>query len=293
MKAVILAGGRGTRITEETTLKPKPMITIGEMPILWHIMKIYSHYGIHDFVICLGYKAEMIKQFFIQYELQMSDLTVDMVKSKVEFHRKFHEPWRVTLVNTGLETMTGGRLRRVREYLGNETFCFTYGDGLSNVNINHLLDFHRTQRKLATMTVCRHTSRFGMLKLDGERVTQFIEKPEEEGSWMNSGFYVMEPEVIDSIPGDDTVLEKGPIERLVLDGQLAAYKHLGFFRGMDSMRDKIELETLWQEQKAPWKVWRENDYENMRLSDYRGRDYWDLGGPGTEKKVSGIDDHAA
>lgn len=274
MKAVILAGGRGTRICEETTLKPKPMIQIGEMPILWHIMKIYSHYGIHDFVICLGYKGEIIKQFFTQYELQMSDMTVDMVHGKIEFHKKLHEPWRVTLVNTGLDTSTGSRLKSVQEYVKGETFCFTYGDGLSNVNIHELLEFHRRQGKLATMTVCRHTSRFGMLKLEGDQVQQFVEKPVEEGSWMNSGFYVMESDFINYIPNEDTVLEKGPLENLVRDGQLAAFKHNGFFRGMDSMRDRIELETLWNEQKAPWKVWKD-DLENMRLSHW-GRDHWDL-----------------
>jgi glucose-1-phosphate cytidylyltransferase len=292
MKAVILAGGRGTRISEETTSKPKPLITIGEMPILWHIMKIYSHYGIHDFVICLGYKGDLIKQFFTQYELQMSDFTVDMVKGKIEFHKKAHEPWRVTLVNTGLDTATGGRLKRVREYVEGETFCFTYGDGLSNVNINSLLEFHRRQGKLATMTVCRHTSRFGLVKLAGDQVQQFVEKPVEEGSWMNSGFYVMESDFIDYIQGDETVLEKEPVVKLVEDGQLAAFKHAGFFRGMDSMRDRIELENLWSSDQAPWRVWKD-DYENMRLSNYRGRGHWNLDRPRTEKESTGVKDRGA
>ncbi len=292
MKVVILAGGRGTRISEETVLKPKPMITIGEMPILWHIMKIYSRYGFHDFVICLGYKSEIIKQFFTQYEIQMSDVTVDMMQGKVEFRKKFHEPWRITLVNTGLDTATGGRLKRVREYVEGETFCFTYGDGLSNVNIHDLLTFHREQGKLVTMTVCRHTSRFGMLKLNGDQVEQFVEKPVEEGSWMNSGYYVMESEFIDMISDDSTILEKEPIERLVQNGQLAAFRHHGFFRGMDSMRDRTELENLWNSQQAPWKVW-SDDYENMRLSDYWGRSHWDFDRLRAEKKVPGIRDFAS
>jgi glucose-1-phosphate cytidylyltransferase len=292
MKAVILAGGRGTRISEETVLKPKPMVTIGEMPILWHIMKIYSHYGINDFVLCLGYKAEIIKEFFAQYELQMSDFTIDMVSGKIEIHKKMHEPWRVTLVNTGLDTFTGGRLKRIREYVEGETFCLTYGDGLSNVNIHQLIEFHRKQAKLVTMTASRHTSRFGMLKLENDRVQQFIEKPVEEGSWMNSGFYVMESDFLDYISGDETVLEKGPIEKLVLDGQLAAFRHVGFFRGMDSMRDRVELEEMWNAKRAPWKVWKDEN-ENMRLSSHWGRDHWNLDSLGTEKKIPGIEDRAS
>lgn len=256
MKAVILAGGKGTRISEETISKPKPMVTIGGMPILWHIMKIYSAHGINDFVICLGYKGHVIKEFFASYALRMSNVTFDFVENAMEVHNHVREPWKVTLVETGLETMTGGRLRRIKDYLENDSFCMTYGDGLSDVDITKVIAQHRSQGKLATMTVCKHTSRFGLLQLnDDGLVNKFVEKPVEEGNWMNSGFYVMEPEFINYIDGDDTVLEREPIERAVRESQLTAYRHMGFFRGMDSLRDQMELEELWQKGKAPWKKW--------------------------------------
>ncbi len=255
MKVVILAGGRGTRICEETVSKPKPMVTIGDMPILWHLMKIYSHYGLHDFIICLGHKGEIIKRFFEEYELRMSDVTFDMREGKMKIHRRNQEPWCVTLIDTGLDTGTGGRLKRVREYVKSEPFFFTYGDGLSDVNIDQLLRYHRKQGKLVTMTVSRHTSRFGVLKLTGDNVDEFVEKPVVDGSWMNSGFFVMQPEFLNFIEGDHTILEKNPIKKLVQQKQLAAFRHSGFFRGMDSMRDKNELEALWEAKLAPWKKW--------------------------------------
>jgi len=256
MKAVILAGGKGTRISEETVSKPKPMISIGSMPIIWHIMKTYSYYGVNDFILCLGYKGPVIKEFFSNYALRMSNVTFDFVENKIEVHNHIREPWRVTLVDTGLETMTGGRLKRAADYLDNETFCLTYGDGLSDVNVSKVVEFHRSQSKLATMTVCKHISRFGILQLDEKSlVERFVEKPIEEGSWMNSGFYVMEPEFIQYIDGDSTVLEREPMDRAINDRQLSAYKHLGFFRGMDSLRDQMELEQLWETGKAPWKKW--------------------------------------
>ncbi len=276
MKAVILAGGRGTRICEETVLKPKPMVRIGEMPILWHIMKIYSSFGINDFIICLGYKGEVIKEFFANYELWMSDVTFDMAAGQMTVHKKAHEPWRVTLIDTGLDTATGGRLKRIREYIQGGTFCFTYGDGLSDVDVSDVIRYHRRQGRLATMTVCRHISRFGILNIgeDGN-VKRFSEKPAENGSWMNSGFFVAEPDFLDYIEDDETVLERGPLEKVIQDGQLAAYQHEGFFRGMDSMRDRQELEKLWHANAAPWKKWNDADRETYsefwrdRLADYQ------------------------
>jgi glucose-1-phosphate cytidylyltransferase len=256
MKAVILAGGRGTRISEESHSKPKPMITIGEMPILWHIMKIYSAHGIHDFVICLGYKSEIIKQFFAEYALRMSDVTFDLALDRITVHRHVKEPWRVTLVNTGLDTMTGGRLKRIREHVSDGTFCMTYGDGLSDVDVSQVVAFHKQHGRMATMTVSKHVSRFGILTVRPDSlVDQFVEKPTHEGSWMNSGFYVMEPKCLDLIEGDETVLEKEPIETLVRTRQLAAFRHMGFFMGMDSLRDRHELEALWASGQAPWKKW--------------------------------------
>jgi len=255
MKAVILAGGKGTRLSEETSLKPKPMVEIGAMPILWHIMKIYSAHGVNDFLICCGYKEHLVKEYFSNYFLHRSDVTFDMTTNKMEVHRQEAEPWRVTLVYTGLETMTGGRLKRVKTYIGQESFCFTYGDGLSNVNITQLIQYHKSQRKLATVTVSRHQSRFGVVHQDAGLITQFAEKPIAESSWMNSGFFVMEPKVLDYIEGDTTVLEREPIQKLVQEGQLAAFQHEGFFQGMDSLRDKTILEELWSTGKAPWNVW--------------------------------------
>ncbi|MFZ5802840.1 MAG: glucose-1-phosphate cytidylyltransferase [Candidatus Omnitrophota bacterium] len=256
MKAVILAGGRGTRISEETLLKPKPLIEVGGMPILWHIMKIYSAFGIYEFVICCGYKSYMIKEFFSNYFLRMTDVTFDMKFNNLEVHQQHAEPWRVTVVDTGEDTMTGGRLKRAREYIGSETFCFTYGDGVSDLNIQKLLEFHRQQKTIATMTATQHYSRFGVVNVNGSSlVSKFIEKPRHEGSWLNSGFFVMEPRIFDYIEGDHVIFEKEPIAKLVADKQLAAYRHEGFFQGMDSLRDRELLEGLWREGKAPWKVW--------------------------------------
>lgn len=257
MKAVILAGGKGTRLSEETILKPKPMVEIGYMPVVWHIMKIYSAYGIKEFIICCGYKAHLIKEYFSNYFLYQSDVTFDMSNNSMEIHKQHAEPWKVTLIDTGLETMTGGRLKRVREYIQNEAFCFTYGDGLSDVNVSRLIDFHKQQKKIATVTASRHQSRFGVIHEANGIVTKFIEKPIAETSWMNSGFFVMEPKIFDYIENDDTVLEREPLHRLVEDRQLAAFHHEGFFQGMDSMRDKTVLEEMWNSGKAPWHVWRE------------------------------------
>ena len=255
MKAVILAGGLGSRISEETHLKPKPMIEIGGKPVLWHIMKGYSAHGINDFVICCGYKGYVIKEYFANYFLHMSDVTFDMQNNKMEVHQQSAEPWRVTLVDTGEKTMTGGRLKRVRSYLGNEDFCFTYGDGVSNVNITELITFHRKQKKLATLTGIQPPGRFGVLNLKGESVASFEEKPHGEGAWINGGFFVLSPKVIDLIAGDATVWEREPMERLAHDGQLSAYLHSGFWHAMDTLRDRNHLEELWQSGKAPWKVW--------------------------------------
>lgn len=255
MKAVILAGGLGSRISEETHLKPKPMIEIGGKPVLWHIMKGYSAHGINDFVICCGYKGYVIKEYFANYFLHMSDVTFDMQNNKMEVHQQSAEPWRVTLVDTGEKTMTGGRLRRVCDYLGDEDFCFTYGDGVSNVNITELITFHRKQKKLATLTGIQPPGRFGVLNLKGESVASFEEKPHGEGAWINGGFFVLSPKVIDMIAGDATVWEREPMERLAHDGQLSAYLHSGFWHAMDTLRDRNHLEELWQSGKAPWKVW--------------------------------------
>lgn len=256
MKAVILAGGKGTRLSEETILKPKPMVEIGPMPILWHIMKYYSAFDINEFIICCGYKAHLIKEYFANYFLHCSDVTFDMSNNKMEVHQKYAEPWKVTLVDTGLDTMTGGRLKRVKNYIGTEAFCFTYGDGLCDVNISQLIAFHHAQKKIATVTVSRHQSRFGVIHEDGAGlVTKFAEKPVAETSWMNSGFFVMEPEMLDYIEGDSIILEKEPIQKLVQEEQLAAFNHEGFFQGMDSLRDKAVLEELWNSGKAPWRVW--------------------------------------
>ena len=255
MKAVILAGGLGSRISEETHLKPKPMIEIGGKPVLWHIMKGYSAHGINDFVICCGYKGYVIKEYFANYFLHMSDVTFDMQNNKMEVHQQSAEPWRVTLVDTGEKTMTGGRLRRVCDYLGDEDFCFTYGDGVSNVDITELITFHRKQKKLATLTGIQPPGRFGVLNLKGESVASFEEKPHGEGAWINGGFFVLSPKVIDMIAGDATVWEREPMESLAHDGQLSAYLHSGFWHAMDTLRDRNHLEELWQSGKAPWKVW--------------------------------------
>lgn len=256
MKAVILAGGLGTRISEETTLKPKPMVTIGGMPILWHIMKGYSNHGINEFIICCGYKGYMIKEYFSNYFLHSSDVTFDMQANKMEVHSRHAEPWRVTLVDTGQDTLTGGRLKRVQDYVKDEeAFCFTYGDGVSNVNITESIAFHKAHGKLATLTATQPPGRFGVLHLEGDRIDAFMEKPQGDGAWINGGFFVLSPKVIDYIEGDATTWEKGPMEGLARDGQLHAWFHHDFWQPMDTLRDRVFLEELWQSGKAPWKVW--------------------------------------
>lgn len=255
MKAVILAGGLGSRISEETHLKPKPMIEIGGKPLLWHLMKIYSAHGINEFIICLGYRGYVIKEYFNNYFLHMSDVTFDMVKNSTEIHQNSAEPWRVTLVETGDNSMTGGRLKRVRHYLGEEDFCFTYGDGLADVNITDLVKFHREQKVLATVTAVQPPGRYGALSLDGNLVRGFLEKPQGDGGWINGGFFVLSPKVIDYIQGDETHWEVAPMERLAREGALSAYSHNGFWQAMDTLRDKNQLEELWGSGAAPWKIW--------------------------------------
>jgi glucose-1-phosphate cytidylyltransferase len=257
MKAVILAGGYGTRLSEETGVKPKPMVEIGERPILWHIMKIYSAHGINDFIICLGYKGHIIKSFFANYSLQMSDVTFDLKNNRMDVHQNNTEPWRITLVDTGENSMTGGRIKRIRKYIDDETFCLTYGDGVSNVNIQALVKFHKETKSLLTLTAIQPPGRFGAFKLDQNQsfVETFREKPEGDGAWINGGFFVAEPEAIDYIDDDATVWEKEPMERMAQQGKLSAYRHKGFWHPMDSLRDKIVLENLWNSQKAPWKIW--------------------------------------
>lgn len=256
MKAVLLAGGLGTRLSEETTVRPKPMIEIGGKPVLWHILKIYSHHGINDFVICLGYKGYMVKEYFANYFLHTSDVTFDIKNNAMKVHHRHAEPWRVTLVDTGDETQTGGRLKRAAEFLGDETFCFTYGDGLSNVDITAQIGFHRERGTLATICAVQPPGRFGALDIDGNRILRFAEKPQGDGSWINGGFFVLEPGVIPYIEGDQTTWEREPLEALARDGQLSAYRHDGFWQPMDTLRDKIKLEDLWQCGAAPWKIWK-------------------------------------
>lgn len=256
MKAVILAGGLGTRISEETSLRPKPMVEIGGKPILWHIMKIYSHYGINDFVICCGYKGYVIKEYFANYFLHMSDVTFDMVNNQMEVHERYAEPWKVTLVDTGVDTMTGGRLKRVAPYLqGEQAFCFTYGDGVSDVNIAELIAFHTSQQVKATLTATLPPGRFGALDMKGSKVRSFKEKPKGDGAMINGGFFVLSPEVLTLIEDDNTIWEKEPLETLASRDQLAAFSHDGFWQPMDTLRDKTYLEELWASGKAPWKVW--------------------------------------
>ena len=255
MKAVILAGGLGTRIAEETVLRPKPMIEIGGKPILWHIMKIYSAHGINEFVVCLGYKGYMIKEYFANYFLHMSDVTFDMQNNRMQVHQNSAEPWQVTLVDTGETTQTGGRMKRIRHFLDDEDFCCTYGDGIGDVDITRLIEFHRTRKTLATMTATQPPGRFGAVTIEGHKVTSFQEKPEGDGGWINGGFFVLSPKVIDHIEGDHTLWEKDPLENLAREGQLAVYLHHGFWRPMDTLRDKTNLEGLWDSGKAPWKTW--------------------------------------
>ena len=254
MKAVILAGGKGTRISEESYLRPKPMVEIGGKPILWHIMKIYSAGGVNEFVICCGYRGYVIKSYFANYFMHVSDVTFDIAHNQMQVHHHQAEPWKVTLVDTGTETMTGGRLKRVKPYLGSEDFHFTYGDGVANIDLKALVDFHQRQKVLATVTSVRPPGRFGALVTNGSRVLSFQEKP-EGGSGINGGFFVLSPAVIDYIEGDHTVWEGEPLERLAREGQLAAYAHEGFWHPMDTLRDMNELEALWSSGKAPWKVW--------------------------------------
>lgn len=256
MKAVLLAGGLGTRLSEETATRPKPMVEIGGKPILWHIMKIYSTYGIREFVVCLGYKGYVIKEYFANYFLHMSDVTFDMARNRMDVHNNTAEPWRVTLVDTGDATMTGGRLKRVKQYVEKEeAFCLTYGDGVGDIDIAKTLSFHKQHGRLATMTATQPPGRFGALGMEGEEVHSFQEKPEGDGGWINGGFFVLSPRVIDYIEDDSTIWERGPLERLAADRQLVAYKHGGFWQPMDTLRDKTHLEELWQSGKAPWKLW--------------------------------------
>ncbi len=255
MKAVILAGGLGTRLSEETAVRPKPMVEVGGMPILWHIMKIYAAHGINDFVVCLGYKGYVVKEWFANYALHTSDVTFDLRTGEMEVHHSTTEPWRVTLVETGAETMTGGRLRRVMPYLGDEDFCFTYGDGVADVDITALVAFHRAQGVQATLTAVQPTGRFGALDLEGDRITGFEEKPRGDGAWTNGGFMVLSPLVAEYLEGDDTVWEQAPVRELAAAGQLAHFKHEGFWQAIDTVRDHAVLQELWRSGEAPWRMW--------------------------------------
>lgn len=255
MKTVILAGGFGTRISEETHLKPKPMVEIGGFPILWHIMKIYSAYGINEFIVCCGYKGYVIKEYFSNYFLHMSNVTIDLKNNHLDIHERFAEPWKITLVDTGLETQTGGRLKRVEKYLDDESFCFTYGDGISDINMKDLISFHKNKKKIATVTAVQPPGRFGTLNLKGADVIDFKEKISGDGKWINGGFFVFEPKVFDYIENDNSILEYEPLENLAKSGNLLAYKHMGFWNAIDTLRDKNHLEELWKSGTAPWKIW--------------------------------------
>lgn len=255
MKAVILAGGLGTRLSEETSLKPKPMVEIGGRPILWHILKGYSAHGINDFVICVGYKGYVIKEYFANYFLHMSDVTFDMSNNTMRVHQRKAEPWCVTIADTGEETMTGGRIKRIQEHVENETFCCTYGDGVGDVDITSLIATHRNSGAQATLTGVQPPGRFGSLQLEDDRVKSFHEKPRGDGAWVNGGFFVLEPTIFDHIDGDATVWEREPLESLASSGNLGIFRHQGFWRPMDTLRDKMDLEHLWQSGKAPWKTW--------------------------------------
>ena len=255
MKAVILAGGVGTRISEETTFKPKPMVEIGGRPILWHIMKIYSYYGVNEFIVCLGYKGFMVKEYFSNYFLHMSDVTIDMATNNMEVHHAKAESWRVTLVDTGEKTMTGGRLKRVASYIGEDDFCFTYGDGLADINIKKLIEFHKAQGTLATVTSVQPPGQFGAVDINQGKITSFNEKPLDNGVSISGGFFVLSPKVIEYIEGEGTKWEKEPLEKLATEGQLSAYQHKGFWQPMDTLRDKVLLDRLWESVQTPWKVW--------------------------------------
>jgi glucose-1-phosphate cytidylyltransferase len=256
VKAVILAGGLGTRISEETHLRPKPMIEVGGKPLLWHIMKLYSAHGVHDFVVCCGYKGYVVKEYFANYFLHTSDVTFDLKNNRVEVHQNSAEPWRVTLVDTGEQTMTGGRLRRVRDHVEDERFFFTYGDAVSDVDLHELLRFHEARRATVTLTAIQPSGRFGAVELDADgAVTTFQEKPQGDGGWVNGGFFVVEPAAIDHVAGDDTIWEREPLEGLTAEGRVAAYRHQGFWHPMDTLRDKNRLEELWADGRAPWRTW--------------------------------------
>jgi len=262
MKAVLLAGGLGTRLSEETELKPKPMVEIGGKPILWHIMKLYSAHGINDFIICCGYKGYVIKEYFANYFLHMSDVTFDMGSNQMTVHNKRAEPWKVTLIDTGEQSMTGGRLKRVAEHVQDEDlFCFTYGDGVSDVNITETIDFHRRHGKLATLTATLPPGRFGALDIHDKQVHSFTEKPKGDGAMINGGFFVLSPKVIDYIADDTTIWEQYPLKQLAEEGQLMCFEHSGFWQPMDTLRDKIHLQQLWESGKAPWKIWNNNHHE--------------------------------
>jgi glucose-1-phosphate cytidylyltransferase len=255
MKAVILAGGLGTRISEETDMRPKPMVEVGGRPMLWHIMKLYSAHGVNDFIICLGYKGYVIKEYFANYFLHMSDVTIDIANNKTEVHQHGAEPWRITLVNTGEETQTGGRLKRVQRYVGTEDFCFTYGDGVADIDLTALIKFHREQGTIATVTAVQPPGKFGSLDIKRNRISRFEEKPPGESGWINGGFFVLSPAVFDYIADDATAWEREPLERLAREGKLAAYAHRGFWQCMDTLRDRVHLDDLWRSGKAPWKRW--------------------------------------
>ena len=255
MKAVILAGGLGTRLSEQTDVRPKPMVEIGGQPILWHIMKTYAAYGVTEFIVCLGYKGYVIKEYFLNYRMHLSDVTIGTASGDVEFHRSGAEDWRVSLIETGADTMTGGRLRRIRDFVGEEDFFCTYGDGVSDIDMGDLLRFHRAHGKLATVTAVVPPGRFGALQMSGDRVDSFSEKPAGDGATINGGFFVLSPKVLDYVAGDATVWEREPMERLAREGQLHAYHHAGFWQAMDTLRDKNNLEDLWASKRAPWKVW--------------------------------------
>jgi glucose-1-phosphate cytidylyltransferase len=256
MKVVILAGGLGTRLSEETTLRPKPMVDIGDKPILWHIMKIYSSYGFNDFVICLGYKGYIVKEYFANYFLHQSDVTIDLQNNSIETHQSSAEPWKITLVDTGKTSMTGGRIKRIQKYIGNEPFLLTYGDGVGNIDIDALVQFHIANKKMVTVTAVQPSGRFGALNLsETDAVTSFLEKPKGDGAWINGGFFVCEPKIFDFIDSDNTIWEKEPMEQIAAHQEMVAFKHSGFWKPMDTLRDKKELEQEWNKGTAPWKIW--------------------------------------